>query len=121
MAISRILVVLMSTSLGAHAWAPHGVWNGGLVLGGGRAAVFGHHRRSTPPLPRATGGDDADTATTDAWSAVLPTALSKLSELVDETVVIKYGGHAMGAPEARASFARDVALLQVRGRRKQTN
>jgi acetylglutamate kinase len=39
--------------------------------------------------------------------------LTKLRGLRGRTVVIKYGGHAMGSPAARASFASDVALLQA--------
>lgn len=44
---------------------------------------------------------------------VLASCLGKLQDLAYETVVIKYGGHAMGTHEARASFAKDVALLQA--------
>jgi len=43
---------------------------------------------------------------------VLVSALTNLKSLAYETVVVKYGGHAMGSPEARASFAKDIALLQ---------
>ena len=32
-----------------------------------------------------------------------------------KTVVIKYGGHAMGNPELSAAFARDVVLLKQAG------
>jgi acetylglutamate kinase len=39
--------------------------------------------------------------------------LTGLKALAFETVVIKYGGHAMGSDAARASFAKDVALLQA--------
>ena len=44
---------------------------------------------------------------------ILTTALKNLRSLSKETVVIKYGGHAMGSPDARASFAQDIALLQA--------
>ena len=35
----------------------------------------------------------------------------------DQTVVIKYGGHAMTSPEARTSFAREVLALRHAGAR----
>jgi acetylglutamate kinase len=58
---------------------------------------------------------DATTTTGPAngEGEVLMKALTKLKVLAHETVVVKYGGHAMGEPEARASFAKDVALLQA--------
>lgn len=77
----------------------------------GAAAARVHY---PPPLVAPLAAGDASSSAED-WGAKLTTGLTKLSDLVDETVVIKYGGHAMGSAEARASFARDVALLQDAG------
>jgi acetylglutamate kinase len=47
--------------------------------------------------------------------AVLLEALPYIREFAGDTIVIKYGGAAMTAPELKASFARDVALLKLVG------
>ena len=46
---------------------------------------------------------------------VLLEALPYIREFAGDTIVIKYGGAAMTAPELKASFARDVALLKLVG------
>ena len=46
-------------------------------------------------------------STVDEGASIVNT-LGQLRELALETVVIKYGGHAMGSSEARASFAQDI-------------
>ncbi len=46
---------------------------------------------------------------------VLLEALPYIREFAGATIVIKYGGAAMTAPELKASFARDVALLKLVG------
>jgi len=46
---------------------------------------------------------------------VLSEALPYMRRYTDETVVIKYGGHAMGDPELAKLFARDVVLLRQCG------
>jgi acetylglutamate kinase len=47
--------------------------------------------------------------------AVLLEALPYIRQFAGATIVIKYGGAAMTAPELKASFARDVALLKLVG------
>jgi acetylglutamate kinase len=47
--------------------------------------------------------------------AVLLEALPYIRDFAGATIVIKYGGAAMVAPELKASFARDVALLKLVG------
>ena len=42
-------------------------------------------------------------------------ALPYLQRYAGETFVIKYGGHAMGDPEAQRDFAEDVVLLKAVG------
>ncbi|MFC7246471.1 acetylglutamate kinase [Catellatospora aurea] len=54
-----------------------------------------------------TGLDPANLVATLPW----------LTELRGETVVVKYGGHAMTTPELRASFAADMAYLRAVGLR----
>src|SRR5258708_17404598 len=39
-------------------------------------------------------------------------ALRHMQEYDEETIVIKYGGHAMGAEELAKAFARDIVLLE---------
>ena len=45
----------------------------------------------------------------------LSEALPLMRRYADKTVVVKYGGHAMGDPEASEEFARDVVLLKQTG------
>ena len=48
-------------------------------------------------------------------AAVLVEALPYLQHFADQTIVIKYGGHAMVDPQLRDDFARDVTLLKFIG------
>jgi acetylglutamate kinase len=48
--------------------------------------------------------------TSDA--AILAQALPYMQRYEGKTVVVKYGGHAMGDPELGKAFARDIALLK---------
>ncbi len=50
-------------------------------------------------------------------AAALVEALPWLTELRGETIVVKYGGHAMTTPELRESFAADMAYLRAVGLR----
>lgn len=50
-----------------------------------------------------------------AKAAVLIEALPHIQRFAGETLVVKYGGHAMTDPEAAKSFARDVVLLRSVG------
>lgn len=43
---------------------------------------------------------------------ILSDALPFIQDHADETIVIKYGGHAMEDAEASLSFARDVVMLK---------
>src|SRR4051812_6353446 len=43
---------------------------------------------------------------------ILSEALPHMQEYDDETIVIKYGGHAMGAEDMAKAFARDIVLLE---------
>src|SRR3979411_3087610 len=43
---------------------------------------------------------------------VLSEALPHMQRYDEETVVVKYGGHAMGEEELARSFARDVVLME---------
>src|SRR6202140_3367175 len=42
---------------------------------------------------------------------ILSEALPHMQRYDEETIVIKYGGHAMGAGETAKAFARDIVLL----------
>ena len=50
-----------------------------------------------------------------ATASTLSKALPYLQRYDDATVVIKFGGHAMGSDEAMESFARDIVLMQQVG------
>src|SRR5689334_25406570 len=43
---------------------------------------------------------------------ILSEALPHMQQYDEETIVIKYGGHAMGAEDAAKAFARDIVLLE---------
>jgi acetylglutamate kinase len=61
---------------------------------------------------------DQDTTASENWlnqAKVLSEALPYMRRYTDQTVVIKYGGHAMGNPEMAKLFARDVVLLRQVG------
>lgn len=45
-------------------------------------------------------------------AAILAQALPYMQRYKDKTVVVKYGGHAMGDPALGQAFARDIALLK---------
>ncbi len=48
-------------------------------------------------------------------AAFLSSALPYMQKYENETVVVKYGGHAMGDPALGQAFARDIALLKQSG------
>lgn len=48
-------------------------------------------------------------------AALLSAALPYMQRYENKTVVVKYGGHAMGNPELGRAFARDIALLKQSG------
>src|SRR3978361_1365719 len=45
-------------------------------------------------------------------AGILCEALPHMQRYDEDTIVIKYGGHAMGAEETAKAFARDVVLLE---------
>jgi acetylglutamate kinase len=58
--------------------------------------------------------NDAPFAATEQ-ARILSQALPFLRRYAGATIVVKYGGHAMGDPELAASFGRDIALLKQVG------
>src|SRR5262245_27544062 len=46
---------------------------------------------------------------------ILSEALPYMQRYSRQTVIVKFGGHAMGAPELSAAFARDIVLLKQSG------
>ena len=63
------------------------------------------------------GTDTARRQTATAKAATLIEALPWLDEFQGETVVIKYGGHAMTEESLRAGFAQDLVFLRYAGLR----
>ncbi|WP_375696402.1 acetylglutamate kinase [Bartonella sp. AP331QHHD] len=62
--------------------------------------------------------DDAKNGDVDVLekqAAFLSSALPYMQKYENETVVVKYGGHAMGDPALGRAFARDIALLKQSG------
>ena len=54
-------------------------------------------------------------ATAEMQAALLSRALPYMQRYENKTVVVKYGGHAMGDIELGRAFARDIALLKQSG------
>jgi len=54
-------------------------------------------------------------ATAEMQAALLSRALPYMQRYENKTVVVKYGGHAMGDAELGRAFARDIALLKQSG------
>lgn len=62
--------------------------------------------------------DEVTTNAADVFerqAALLSAALPYMQKYENKTVVVKYGGHAMGDPELGHAFARDIALLKQSG------
>ncbi len=61
--------------------------------------------------------DSATIATEDAvgQARLLAQALPYMQRYENKTIVVKYGGHAMGDPALGQAFARDIALLKQSG------
>ncbi|TIU14912.1 MAG: acetylglutamate kinase, partial [Mesorhizobium sp.] len=54
-------------------------------------------------------------ATAEMQAALLSRALPYMQRYENKTVVVKYGGHAMGDIALGKAFARDIALLKQSG------
>ena len=59
--------------------------------------------------------DKEITTKASAEAAILSKALPYMQRYDQATVVVKYGGHAMGDPELAEGFARDIVLLKQSG------
>jgi acetylglutamate kinase len=64
------------------------------------------------PAPRATEGEASQA---HAKAKLLSEALPFMQRYDNATVVVKYGGHAMGDPELARDFARDIVLIKQSG------
>jgi acetylglutamate kinase len=67
------------------------------------------------PKARALTGVAEVLASVHAKAKVLSEALPYMQRYDRKTVVVKYGGHAMGDPELAADFARDIVLIKQAG------
>ena len=65
--------------------------------------------------PAAAQGVADVIASVHAKAKVLSEALPYMQRYDKQTVVVKYGGHAMGDPELAANFARDIVLIKQAG------
>jgi len=79
-------------------------------------------KTKTAPAKSKTAASPKDTApladvfeSVHAKAKVLSEALPFMQRYDRETVVVKYGGHAMGDPELARDFARDIVLLKQAG------
>lgn len=79
-------------------------------------------KTKTAPAKSKTPASPKDTApladvfeSVHAKAKVLSEALPFMQRYDRETVVVKYGGHAMGDPELARDFARDIVLLKQAG------
>jgi acetylglutamate kinase len=72
--------------------------------------------KSKDPAPNEAAADLTDVlASVHAKAKVLSEALPYMQRYDRQTVVVKYGGHAMGDPELARFFARDIVLLKQAG------
>ena len=74
-------------------------------------------RPAPAPCARPPGGQRAGAAAALAKAATLIEALPWLDRFHGQTVVIKYGGHAMTDETLRVAFAQDVVFLRYAGLR----
>ncbi len=58
---------------------------------------------------------DQTRAEAETAARTLAAALPYMKRYARQTVVVKYGGHAMGEVEAAKNFARDITLLKQVG------
>jgi acetylglutamate kinase len=79
-------------------------------------------KTKTAPAKSKSAASPKDTAplakvfeSVHAKAKVLSEALPFMQRYDRETVVVKYGGHAMGDPELSRNFARDIVLLKQAG------
>jgi acetylglutamate kinase len=59
--------------------------------------------------------DTAASPSAHTQARILAEALPHMQRYDRQTVVVKYGGHAMGEPELAAAFAQDIVLLKQAG------
>ena len=71
--------------------------------------------KSKDPAPAKAAGLADVLASVHAKAKVLSEALPYMQRYDRKTVVVKYGGHAMGDPELARDFARDIVLLKQAG------
>jgi acetylglutamate kinase len=63
----------------------------------------------------ATAGENSAPPSAHMQARILAEALPHMQRYDRQTVVVKYGGHAMGDPALAAAFAQDVVLLKQAG------
>src|SRR4029077_12579071 len=68
-------------------------------------------RTAAPNAPEHPMNDKSMTSPQEA-ARILSEALPHMQRYDEETIVIKYGGHAMGDEELARAFARDIVLLE---------
>lgn len=66
-------------------------------------------------MPKDNGKTRESAANAPMEAAILSNALPYMQRYDGATVIIKYGGHAMGDPELAEGFARDIVLLKQAG------
>jgi acetylglutamate kinase len=70
------------------------------------------------PLPSKTAlqpGEGEALSSAHAQAKLLSEALPFMQRYDNATIVVKYGGHAMGNPKLAAAFARDIVLIKQAG------
>ena len=72
--------------------------------------------KSSPVSPKdAPAPEGEGLSSAHAMAKILSEALPFMQRYDSATVVVKYGGHAMGDPELAANFARDIVLIKQAG------
>src|SRR5262249_2014993 len=93
----------------ARVVVPTFVANSGTFVRGFRPLEHGRARRA--PAPGSTGFRLMDVSPFDK-ARILSEALPHMQRYDEQTVVVKYGGHAMGEEAMAREFGRDIVLLE---------
>jgi acetylglutamate kinase len=68
-----------------------------------------------PAVPKTGTPTRQPPSAVQAQARILAEALPYMQRYSRQTVIVKFGGHAMGDPELSAAFARDIVLLKQSG------
>jgi acetylglutamate kinase len=71
--------------------------------------------KDNAPAPAASAPQGLSALSPVVQAGILSEALPHMLRYDNETIVVKYGGHAMGDPALAAAFAKDIVMLKLAG------